>query len=75
MGVILINFGHDVKVIAQGGFCAILRYFNVAFTCLLAMANLLDGSLHLVYLDRSAWNEYQLNGIAYFETSLSSVSV
>lgn len=75
MAVILIRFGQEVRVIAQGGFCAIYRYFHTALDCLVSLASLLGGELHLVFLDEPAWIEYQKSGYSYFEEKANSLSV
>lgn len=74
MGIIFIGFGTDVRVIAQGGFCAISKYFSTAWVSLLALTGLFGGELHLMYLDRAAWDDYQRGGVAYLEGITTSVS-
>ena len=67
MGVILINFGYDVQVIAQGGFKSISIYFVSALNRLTALSELLGGHLHLIYLDKDAWSDYQAFDSTFLE--------
>lgn len=70
MGIIFLDLGKSIQILAVGGKYRLFIYFRKALTELYTLARMLNAKLHVCFFDKAAWEQFRQDDIGYLSRNV-----